>query len=132
MFVSVIAVACGGGVGAALRYLASQLVGRYLASLTIGGLALGTIFVNVVGCFAIGLLTPVLADRFPGNDTVSLFLVTGLLGGFTTMSTFSKEAYTLWTGSQYGAAAAYVLLTLVICLAAVALGFVAGTRLSAK
>ena len=107
----------GGGLGASLRYLASLTVGGPLATLT----------VNLAGCFAIGLIAaavPVLA----GN--VRLFFLTGLLGGFTTMSAFSLDALTLWQRGQGGSALAYVAATLLGSLAAVTAGAALGTAMT--
>ena len=104
----------GGGLGALLRYLAALLVGGPLATLT----------VNLAGAFAIGLVA-VAVPLFAGN--VRLFFMTGLLGGFTTMSAFSLDALELWQRGQGTSALAYVTATLLGCLAAVTAGAAIGT-----
>ena len=85
----------------------------------------GTLLVNVAGSFAIGLLAAlVTADGRPalGSDARA-FLMVGVLGGFTTFSSFSLETLTLARTGALGAAAANVALSLVLCLGGVWLGF---------
>jgi len=94
----------GGGLGALLRYLVALAIEGPLATLA----------VNVAGSFLIGLLVAVPA----GN--VRLFLAVGLLGGFTTFSAFSLDALRLWQRGEPVLAAAYVLASVLLSLAAVA------------
>ena len=99
----------GGGLGSLLRYLAALLVGGPLATLT----------VNVAGSFAIGLL----AAAIPHDASqLRLFFLTGLLGGFTTFSAFSLDALGLWQRGALAPAAAYILASVLISLAAAAAG----------
>lgn len=101
-------VALGGAIGSVLRHLAVQAFG---APWAVAG-------VNVAGSFAMGLLFVVLADR-PG---LSPLLMAGVLGGFTTFSAFSLDALKLWQGGQTTEALAYVGASVILSLAAVALG----------
>jgi len=101
-------VALGGALGSVLRYLTVAAIGA----------PLGTAVVNVVGCFVIGVGFVLLA----GRDGWQLFLLTGLLGGFTTFSAFSLDALKLVTAGQALQAVAYVLGSVTLSLAAVALG----------
>ena len=94
----------GGGLGALLRYLVSLVVEGPLATLA----------VNVSGSFLIGLLVAVPA----GN--LRLLLAVGLLGGFTTFSAFSLDALRLWQRGEPLLAAAYVVGSVLLSLAAVA------------
>ncbi len=89
---SVIIVFLGAGIGGALRHLAG------LASLRLLGpdFPYGTMFVNVVGAATMGLLVGLFAFRVSGDGDLRLFLTTGLLGGFTTWSTFALDTVTLW------------------------------------
>ncbi len=106
---SALLVFVGGGLGALLRYL---------AALTLGG-PLATLLVNVAGSFAIGLLAASIPlDQHPAR----LFLMTGLLGGFTTFSAFSLDAVALSQRGDYGLAALYVALSVALSLAAAAAG----------
>jgi len=87
---NVLAVGLGGAIGAVLRYLLGQAIPRLA-----GGFPLSTFCVNIVGCFAIGVIVA-LAGRNSGIDPrLVLFLQTGICGGFTTFSTFSLETVSL-------------------------------------
>lgn len=107
----------GGGLGAVLRYATGR------AALVIGWAPpLATLGVNVVGCFAMGLLAGWFTSR-GGGEPWRLFLLTGLLGGFTTFSAFGLDALTLYERGAVGSALAYVAASVLISLAAVAAGF---------
>ena len=83
----------GGGIGSAMRYGANRVSLAILGPDFPGG----TLFVNVVGCFVMGLLTSWFAFR--GEQTgqqLRVFLTTGLIGGFTTFSAFSMDAAAMW------------------------------------
>jgi CrcB protein len=101
-------VALGGALGAVLRYLMVTAIGA----------PLGTLAVNVVGSFAIGILFVWLGAR----DGWQLFLMTGVLGGFTTFSAFSLDTLKLVQAGQALQAVAYVGASVALSLAAVALG----------
>jgi CrcB protein len=120
--------ALGGAIGSVARYACSGLAVRWLGS----GFPWGTLFVNVAGSFVIGVLAALLtADGRPalGADARAFFMV-GILGGFTTFSSFSLETLELARSGALGAAAANAGLSLVACLAAVWLGFAAGALLN--
>lgn len=106
-------------------------VARYAISIAMMRVAwpLGTFTVNVVGCFFIGVF--VFSNLFHAGLPlgVRLFATVGLLGGFTTMSTFSLEAMTLLQARQTLAAAAYIGGTLVACLASTFLGSMAAVAI---
>ena len=107
----------GGGLGALLRYAAGR------AALLAGWAPpLATLGVNIVGCFAMGLLAGWFAHR-GGPASVKIFLVTGLLGGFTTFSAFGLDTLTLYQRGAIGQALAYIAASLVISLLVVAAGF---------
>jgi CrcB protein len=89
------------------------------------GLPLGTVAVNIAGSFLMGLLAALLAEGSGASQPWRLFLTTGVLGGFTTFSAFSLDALTLWQRGQAGLAAAYVVGTVLLSLAAIALGVMA-------
>ena len=101
-------IALGGAAGSVLRYLMVSAIGA----------PLGTAAVNVLGSFAIGVLFIVLGNR----DGWQLLLMTGLLGGFTTLSAFSLDTLKLAEAGQPMQAAAYVIGSVVLSLIAVALG----------
>lgn len=117
-----VVVACGGAIGAVLRAMAGVLLrGR------MPGLLPPTIVVNVAGSLLIGLAVPLLAKSSGGSRA---FVVTGLLGAFTTFSTYSLETVELIQQRQYGGAAVYAIGSLVAGLFAVAIGLWIGTRLT--
>ena len=117
---STLLVFCGGGLGAALRYGFNQSAARILGP----GFPWGTFGVNVLGCFAMGLIAGWLAGRageaFAAD--IRLFLMTGILGGFTTFSAFSLDAVTLWERGDLAAALLYAAGSCVLSVAALALG----------
>jgi CrcB protein len=94
----------GGGAGALCRYLMSLGVG----SAWDGSFPLGTFLINVIGCFLIGALAG-LSERASVDPRLRLFLQTGILGGYTTFSSFGLETVQLVNKGEWGTAAAYVL-----------------------
>ncbi|MHA1158720.1 MAG: fluoride efflux transporter CrcB [Alphaproteobacteria bacterium] len=116
----VLMVFLGGGLGAAARF------GVTTATLRLFGPALpwGTLTVNVIGSLAMGVLWAAVSaylDTLPVQ--VRLFVATGFLGGFTTFSAFSLDALLLWERGDSGLAAAYVVASVVLSIAALAAGF---------
>lgn len=91
-FSLVLAVACGGAFGAVMRYLLSGMAIRYVP----GFEPVGTLVVNLLGCFLIGLLFSLAAlGGWFGHPTTSAFLITGGLGSLTTFSTFGYQTLVL-------------------------------------
>ena len=116
-------VALGGALGSVARYAISLGSVRWLGTT----FPWGTLLVNVAGSFAIGLLAAlVTADGRPalGSDARA-FVMVGILGGFTTFSSFSLETLNLARAGSVGAAAMNAGLSLLLCLAGVWLGFAA-------
>jgi len=120
MFYTTLQVALGGAIGAALRFLA----GVGILRATGPGFPYAVMSVNIVGSFAMGLFVVYAAKT--SNTHLSPFVMTGLLGGFTTFSAFSLEAYTLFERGQTGAAGIYVLASVVCSIG----GLVAGVMLA--
>lgn len=108
-------VALGGAMGSLLRYIVGQ-VGRISAEK-----GLGTFIVNVSGCFLIGVLY-VLLSRWEFSQQWRLFLMIGLLGGFTTFSSYVLDAVTMAQSGEIVRSIGYVLLTNVLGLSAALLG----------
>jgi CrcB protein len=94
----------GAGIGGALRHGVNVAATRLFGF----GFPFGTLIVNVSGSFAMGLLAGYFAYRSGVPQHVRLFLTTGILGGFTTFSTFSLDAAVLSERHAYGAAAGYL------------------------
>ena len=85
---------------------------------------------NLAGAFLIGLIAQVAAERGAQSSSAVLFLKVGLCGGFTTFSTLSLETVTLLSDGKSGLAAAYVALSVVLCLLGVVLGQWLGQKLA--
>ncbi len=101
----VFAVAAGGAIGASLRWLIVRWSGHVL------GLAFpyGTLIVNVLGSLVMGVAAVAMMERFPGSwGRLSPFVMTGVLGGFTTFSAFSLDALFLIERGRNLAAASYI------------------------
>jgi CrcB protein len=117
------AIAAGGAGGAVARYLVSGWVqrARPLAALGRWGPALpwGTFAVNLTGCFAMGLLAGLLQERFVVAPEARALLLIGVLGGYTTFSSFALETLRLAQDGSFLPAAANVLGSVVLCLAGV-------------
>jgi CrcB protein len=113
-------IAVGGAAGSLLRYVVGGAVQRTSA----GGFPIGTMFVNVSGCFLIGILLRQFMNMQLSPELRALLIV-GFCGGFTTFSTFSAETLGLIEGGEYGRATSYVILSVVLCLSATFMGMTA-------
>lgn len=112
MFLTVLLVALGGAIGAALRFLSGVAMLRLTGP---SEFPLPIITVNVLGSFAMGVFVVLAAHR--GLTHLSPFVMTGVLGGFTTFSAFSLETVTLMERGDYGAAGLYVVLSVSLSVA---------------
>ena len=105
-------------------------IARYLVSLAMKGISKGfplaTLLVNLLGCLTIGLLWGFLSRNASESTSWGLFLTVGLCGGFTTFSTFSKEALTMLQTGQIWGFASYIALSILAGIALVALGYYIG------
>lgn len=109
-------VALGGGIGALARYG----IGLVLPT-TPGHFPLGTFVINVLGCGLIGVLMVLVTEVYPGNPLLRPFFGTGVLGGFTTFSTYTNEFRGLLRPGTVPLAVAYLAGTLICALLAVSL-----------
>ena len=107
-----IVVFLGGGLGAALRHGINIALGRMLG----GGFPYATFFINVTGSFVMGLIAAWFAFKGDASQHWRLFLTTGILGGYTTFSTFSLDAALLYERGQLTLAAGYVIGSVVLGL----------------
>lgn len=123
--IPVLLVALGGALGSVARY------GVNVASLRVfgPGFPWATLTVNVVGGLVMGLLAAILALKAETSPEAKLFMMTGVLGGFTTFSAFSLDAVTLYERGAVGLAAAYVVASVVLSVAALAGGLALGRAL---
>ena len=119
-----LAVAAGGAIGAIARWA----VGLALPTPT-GAFPLATFLVNVLGCFLIGVVIVAVTELTQAHPLVRPFLATGILGGFTTFSTYSVDAQHLVAAGRIGTASAYLGATLVTAVLAAWLGLAAARLL---
>jgi len=121
----VIAIAVGGALGSVMRYGLSTwihtLVGR--------GFPYGTLAVNVLGCLAMGILFVLLVERMGESALWRAGLLIGVLGGFTTFSTFSIETFNLIEQGAMARAAGNMVASLVLCVGATWLGVILARQL---
>lgn len=118
-------VAAGGAVGAALRFS----VGTWWAGRLQTALPVHTLAINIIGSLLLGLLMALSIDRALIGPSWRLLLGTGLLGGFTTFSTFSYETIALVEQGQWGLAGFNVVSSAVLCVGGAAVGLVIGRAL---
>ena len=108
----------GGGIGSVLRYATNSILRVYVIG------QLGTVLVNVIGSFVFGILVSIGEDR---SDYFNLFLLTGLLGGFTTFSQFSYDVVTLQNnGNLYSII--YILSSVLLSISMALLGIYIANR----
>ncbi len=111
---NVLIVALGGGIGAAGRHLVGLLMMRLFGT----GFPYGTLTVNILGSFLMGLLIATLSRMDGSSHGLRLLVATGMLGGFTTFSSFSLDFATLWERGQMELAAGYAAITVIVSIAA--------------
>ena len=120
---NLILVGLGGGFGAILRWSISLLLNSE-------EYPLGTLTVNLVGSFLLGLLTLALAQELV-SETTAIALGVGVLGAFTTMSTYSMETVKMLQNGSSSTGLIYLLITMVFCPAFAYFGWYAGARVFA-
>ena len=116
-------IALGGILGSFARFLLSYLWNPD----SVGGFPTGTLIINVLGCLAIGMIAPVLAGH-PREEQLRPFIVTGVLGGFTTFSALAIESGVMLDNGDIGLAAVYISISMLLGLLAVPIG----VRISAR
>lgn len=120
MLLTTLQVALGGAVGASLRFLAGVVILR----LSGPGFPIAVMGVNILGSFLMGVFVVYAAHR--GMTHWQPFVMTGVLGGFTTFSAFSLEAFTLFERGDTGQAAIYVIGSVALSI----LGLIAGVMIA--
>lgn len=112
-------VGAGGAIGAMARYGLASAVGRLWPM----GFPLATLLINIIGSCAMGVFVGLMARFLPDwQEDVRLFVAVGLLGGFTTFSSFSLDTIVLIERGALLQAGAYVLLSVVVCVIGLYLG----------
>lgn len=119
----ILAVALGGAIGSVARYLTSLAVESYSTS----RFPYETLTANLLGCFLIGLLWGYF-ERLSISNEFRLFLFTGVLGGYTTFSTFARENIQFFKAGEPFPALSYILISNVVGLTLVAAGFLISTQ----
>ena len=122
---TILFIACGGAIGAVLRSGASLGVYGLLGR----GFPYGTLFVNVTGSLLMGVLSILMLERFNVGPEWRAAILVGLLGSFTTFSTFSMETLNLLEQGDMMRAMANIAFSVIVCLAAVWLGVNIGRQL---
>ena len=120
----ILLVAAGGAIGSVLRWLLSGAMQR----LTRSPFPWGTFTVNAIGSFAIGAIAALALERALVSPAARLFLITGILGGFTTFSAFSYETLALLRDGQWGSAAGYALGSVALGVLAAGAGYAVAMR----
>ena len=110
-------VAAGGALGSSLRYLTSIFF-KYFFYYSF----VGTLVVNVLGSFLIGLFIYLLQNKSLSQDFIRYFFIVGVLGSYTTFSAFSFETIDLFTNNKLLLSFIYIILSLVLCLIAAYVG----------
>lgn len=120
MLKHILLIGLGGFIGSVLRYFVSKL-NNYWEVLSI---PIGTLAVNVIGSFLIGLVSAYALKTGNLSEEMKLFIITGLMGGFTTFSAFSNENVLMMQNGQFAAVALYIGLSVLLGFAAAFLGYV--------
>lgn len=120
------------GLGGALGSMARHWANGVVAALAGIGFPWGTLVINILGSLVIGLAAATMSGegRFPGGEYARVFVMVGLCGGFTTFSAFSLQTLALIQGGQWLSAAANAVLSVMLCLGAVWLGYTLGMLLN--
>ena len=122
---TIVAIALGGALGSVLRYLLANAVQTFAGR----QFPLGTLVVNATGSLLIGLLYVWLLERTSAGVAARAFWMVGVLGGFTTFSSFSLETFNLVTQAAYGRALMNIVLSVALCIGATWVGVLAGRQL---
>ena len=115
---ALIAVASGGAVGAIARYLIYLVTAQWLGM----NFPFATLIVNIVGSFFMGVLVEALALVWSPSQEIRLFLVTGILGSFTTFSTFSLDFAVLYERGSFLLCALYLGISVIVSISAFFIG----------
>ena len=116
--INLVYVASGGALGAVLRYLTSNFFRFYFPNFPIG-----TLFINFLGSFLIGILASNLESRGTSYIFIKYFLIIGILGSFTTFSTFSLEIIQLVNDKKLFLSLVYIFLSISLCILGAFFGF---------
>ena len=119
MTIKIIYIALGGAVGSILRFILSNFFKIYSPVFP-----LGTLFINLIGCFFIGLFANYLYSKEISETFIVYFIIIGVLGSFTTFSSFSLEAIELLKQNKMHLSILYVIFSIFFCILASYLGLI--------
>ena len=119
MINSILIVGCGSFVGGALRYLISTLMKNESAL----SFPIGTLLVNILGCFLIGVIYGLFVRYSTTSHMLCLLLTTGFCGGFTTFSTFANESLQMLQAGNVGGFIGYVAASVILGILLVLFGY---------
>ena len=114
---SILMISFGGALGASSRYLISSFLNNY----SILSFSIGTLVVNIIGCFFIGFYISETSEVI--SENIKNFLIIGFLGSFTTFSAFTKESLELYQTFGMTNSFLYILVNVLLCLSASYLGY---------
>lgn len=120
-------VALGGAVGASLRHILGQVTLKTFGT----GFPYGTFLANIIGGLCMGLLVGWLAHKVSGGENLRLFLGVGLLGGFTTFSAFSLDAFLMYERKAYAMMAGYIGGSVILSIFALVVGLMLARKVFA-
>lgn len=123
-WLQLLAIGVGGALGSMARFWVSNQMYHWLGR----DFAWGTLVVNVVGSFVIGLLMILMIDKFQASIEMRSFMIVGFLGAFTTFSTFSFETYLYLQSGEINKALFNIGASVIVCIFAVWLGILAGRQ----
>ncbi len=118
IFKNLLIVGFGSFLGGGARYLISVALGNLSK-----GFPWGTLMVNLAGCFLIGLVSGIFGRTSEEGSSLALFCTIGFCGGFTTFSTFSKEALSMLQAESYWSLASYVGISVIVGVTLTAVGY---------
>ncbi|MDF1655862.1 MAG: fluoride efflux transporter CrcB [Coxiellaceae bacterium] len=118
-----VAVMIGGAIGSCLRFATTRMVQRLPLE---GGFPFGILSVNIIGSFVIGLLATLLVGKYHLGAPWRAGIFVGVLGGFTTFSSFSLDTMTLFEAGHYLYAFTNICVSVIVCLLAAAFGLFLG------
>ena len=111
-------VAAGGAVGATIRFLTTSYLKYFIPSLPIG-----TLIVNIVGSFFIGYLISFMENKNISSNIIRYFIIIGILGSFTTFSTFSFEVIDMINNRKFFVSLLYIIFSIITCIVCCYLGY---------
>jgi CrcB protein len=115
----------GGFLGSIARFGLASVIQTRTESL----FPFGTMAVNITGCFVIGLLMTLFQERIIVSENIRLFLIIGLLGGFTTFSSFSYDTFAMFRSGNFFGAGVNVIVSVMSCLIATWAGYYVGENM---